>query len=223
MCGRFTQLYSWSELQELYEVTDQPAANLEPHYNIAPTDSAGVVTTRKSGGRQYVRMRWGLVPYWWSKALSQVPASFNARMETLAEKPFFREALERRRCLVPASGFFEWTGPKISRQPWYMTSTNGWPLTFAGLYDRWTDPESGHHLWSFTIIVGEPNNVARPYHNRMPVILGPEAWERWLHEPSPDLLVPCPDAWMQVWPVTTRMNSNRYQEPDSIEPIRIEV
>jgi putative SOS response-associated peptidase YedK len=222
MCGRFTQLYSWFELQELYDLSDQPPANLEPRYNIAPTDPAGVITARRSGGRQYVAMRWGLVPNWWNKPLSQVPSSFNAKVETLADKPFFREALERRRCLVPASGFYEWTGPKAIRQPWYMTSTDGKPLTFAGLYDRWNDPETGDHLWSFTIIVGEPNNVASPYHNRMPVILGPEACEPWLSEPSPDLLVPCPDEWLQVWPVTPRMNSNRYQEPDSIEPVRIE-
>jgi putative SOS response-associated peptidase YedK len=221
MCGRFTQLYSWAELHALYSLSDQPAPNLQPHYNIAPTDQAGVITPRKSGGRLHVRMRWGLIPNWWDKPLSELPSSFNARAETVASKPFFTEAFERRRCLVPASGFFEWTGAEGVRQPWYITSTDGRPLTFAGLYDRWSDPVTGDHAWSFTVIVGEPNKVARRYHDRMPVILGPSAWEQWLHEPRRDLLVPCPDEWLQAWPVTTRMNSSRYQESDSVHPIRL--
>jgi putative SOS response-associated peptidase YedK len=221
MCGRFTQVNSWQEIRDLYNLTSQPAPNLQPRYNIPPTELAGVITPRTSGGRQYSEMRWGLVPNWWSKPLSKLPASFNARVETIADKPFFAEALERRRCLVPVSGFFEWTGPKDKRQPWYITSNDGNPLTFAGLYDRWSDPETGDRVWSFTIIVGEPNGVARRYHDRMPVILGHNAWDDWLSEPTVDLLTPCPDEWVRTWPVTPQMNSNRYQEADSIEPIEM--
>jgi putative SOS response-associated peptidase YedK len=168
-------------------------------------------------------MRWGLIPNWWQKPLAELPSSFNARAETVASKPFFGDAFERRRCLVPASGFFEWTGPEGARQPWYITSTDGRPLTFAGLYDRWSDPAAGDNVWSFTVIVGEPNSVARRYHDRMPVILGPSASvsEAWLEEPRSDLLVPCPDEWLQAWPVTPRMNSSRYQESDSVHPIQL--
>jgi len=221
MCGRFTQIYSWQEIRDLYDLSNEAAPNLQPRYNIPPTDPAGVITARKSGGRQYAEMRWGLVPNWWKKSLKDLPVSFNARVETLTEKPFFREAFERRRCLVPASGFFEWTGPKNQRQPWYITSSDGKPLTFAGLYDRWSDPDTGDLVWSFTIIVGEPNKVAKRYRDRMPVIIGPDEWEQWLVGPRSDLLMPCPDEWLQAWPVSPRVNSNRYQEADSIEPIEM--
>ena len=121
---------------------------------------------------------------------------------------------------MPTSGFFEWTGPKGERQPWYITSIDSKPLSIAGLYDRWIDPNDGEHVWSFTIIVGEPNDVARQYHNRMPVILDVDTGKDWLREPRMDLLVPCPNERLTAWPVTSRMSSSRYQEPDAITPIQ---
>ncbi len=110
MCGRFTQAYSWSEVHAFLDLIG-PARNLRPRYNIAPTTTIDVVRSGE-GGRELVPMRWGLVPSWWKKPLNELPSTFNARAETVAEKPMFRSAFKSRRCIIPASGFYEWTGPK---------------------------------------------------------------------------------------------------------------
>ena len=107
MCGRFVQRYTWHEVQDLYELPDGPARNLQPHYNIAPTDPVEVVRPAADGAVELVSMRWGLVPWWWKKPLKQLPASFNARAETVADKPMFRDAFKRHRCVIPASGYYE--------------------------------------------------------------------------------------------------------------------
>ena len=118
-----------------------PPRNLQPHYNIAPTDTVDVIRLDKDGKRELVPMRWGLVPAWWKKSLKEVPATFNARAESVADKPMFRNAFKERRCIMPASGFFEWTGEKGAKQPHLFTAADGSPLlAFAGLWDRWKDP-----------------------------------------------------------------------------------
>ena len=138
MCGRFTQRYTWSEVHAFLSVIGA-AKNLRPRYNIAPTTTIDVVRLG-AGGRELVLMRWGLVPVWWKKPLKDVPATFNARVETVAQKPMFRDAFKKRRCIIPASGFFEWTGGKGEKVPHLFTAGDGSPvLAFAGLWDRWTD------------------------------------------------------------------------------------
>lgn len=127
MCGRFTQLYTWSEVHAFLDVFGTPR-NLQPHYNVAPTTSVDVVRHDREGRRELVAMRWGLVPFFWKKSLRELPASFNARVETLAERPMFREALRRRRCIIPASGFYEWTGDKGAKVPHLFTAADGAPI-----------------------------------------------------------------------------------------------
>ena len=132
MCGRFTQHYTWQEVHAFLSVFG-PARNLQPHYNIAPTDSIAVIRLDKQGQRELVPMRWGLIPGWWKKTAREMPATFNARAESVADKPMFRDAFRNRRCIIPASGFYEWTGAKGAKQPHLFTAADGSPvLGFAG-------------------------------------------------------------------------------------------
>src|SRR5208282_2651350 len=169
MCGRFTQNYTWRELVELYRLT-QPARNLRPRYNIAPTTTIDVV---KSGnaGPELVPMRWGLIPGWWKKTAKEVPSTFNARAETVAEKPMFRSAFKRTRCIVPASGYYEWQTIGKAKQPYFISAANGAVLSIAGLWDEWRDPETKEPVLTATLIVTAANDFTRPVHDRMPVLL----------------------------------------------------
>jgi putative SOS response-associated peptidase YedK len=143
MCGRFVQRYTWDDVQELYELPDGPAPNLQAHYNVAPTDPVNVVRASTGGTAELVSMRWGLIPWWWKKSLKEVPASFNARAETVADKPMFRDAFARHRCVVPASGYYEWLKKPDGRQPYFISAADGGVLSFVGLWDRWKNPETG--------------------------------------------------------------------------------
>ena len=178
MCGRFTQHYTWAEVHAFLSVfgeLDTPR-NLQPRYNIAPTTFIDVVTSRMQGrdivGREMVPMRWGLVPSWWKKSRKDVPATFNARAETVAEKPMFRGAYRSRRCVVPASGFYEWTGKKGDKQPPSLSMRKAAPiLALAGLYESWRDPHTQDEILSCTLIVTEATQWMMLYHDRMPVLL----------------------------------------------------
>ena len=184
MCGRFTNRLTWEELVRLYRLTIQaPPHNLQPRYNICPTDPVDVVTER-DGDREFVRMRWGLVPSWWPKPLKELKAAtFNARTETVADKPFFRDAFRRTRCLIPASGYYEWQNTVTGKQPWYFTRADGEPMTFAGLWDEWKDKATGEALKSCTMLITEPNDFVAEVHDRMPVVLEFEGFrvlaQRW--------------------------------------------
>src|SRR5262252_7585320 len=125
MCGRFTQRYTWREVHDLYGLTGV-ARNLQAHYNIAPTDTVEVVKPAADGGAtELVPMRWGLIPYWWKKPLKQLPATFNARAESVASKAMFRDAFKRHRCIVPASGYYEWLKVPDGKQPYFISATDG--------------------------------------------------------------------------------------------------
>ena len=153
---------TWAELVALYRLTmDAPPHNLRPRYNVCPTDPVDVVTAH-NGKRELMPMRWGLVPWWWSKPLKELRmATFNARAETVETKPVFRDAFKRSRCLIPISGYFEWQAIPSGKQPWYFTAADGSPLlTVAGLWDEWKNRETGERLKSCTMIVGEPNEFA---------------------------------------------------------------
>lgn len=219
MCGRFTQMMTWEELHALYAIHERPRSNLEPRYNIAPTQTIAAVVEAE-GERRLEAMRWGLVPAWWKKPLKDLPSTFNARAETVAEKPMFRSAYKARRCVVPASGFFEWTGEKGHRQPWYITRADGQPLSLAGLWERWSDPETGEDILSATIIVCEANAFMSKLHHRMPVVLAAEQIGDWLDAPRPELLVPAPEGSLQAWQVSPQVNSSRYQGTDTVEPLQ---
>jgi putative SOS response-associated peptidase YedK len=172
-------------------------------------------------------MRWGLVPSWWSKPLKDLRlATFNARAETVAEKPFFRQAFRRNRCLIPVSGYYEWRDTPNGKQPWYFTAADDPPaLAIAGLWDEWRDKASGETLKSCTMIITEPNDLVAEVHDRMPVILAEKDFEPWLSgEAGLELLKPTANDLLQRWPVSKRVNSSRApdDDPTLIERISIQ-
>jgi putative SOS response-associated peptidase YedK len=216
MCGRFTRKYTWRELWELYHLTS-PASNLEPRYNVCPTTDIDTVIMRH-GERVLAPMRWGLVPAWWSKPLKELrAATFNARAETAAEKPFFREAFRRGRCLIPVSGYYEWEDTPAGKQPHYFTARDGSPiLTIAGLWDEWIDVESKTPLRSCCMIITEANAFVGEVHDRMPVLLQPEHFDAWLSgKAGLELLKPPANDLLQRWPVSKRVNSSRAADDDA--------
>ena len=159
MCGRFTQNYTWREVQELYGLVGA-ARNLQPRYNIAPTDSIDVVMPSKDGP-VLVPMRWGLIPSWWKKTAKEVPSTFNARAESVAEKPMFRSAFKHNRCIIPASGYFEWMKMPDGKQPYFINAGDGGVLSIAGLWDRWHSKDTGEAMLSCTMIITDANALTR--------------------------------------------------------------
>jgi len=170
-------------------------------------------------------MRWGLVPFWWSKPLKELRlATFNARVETVTTKPFFREPFKNKRCLMPVSGYYEWQGTPEGKQPWYFTARNGSPvLTIAGLWDEWKNRETGERLKSCAMIVGEPNELAAEIHERMPVFLMEDQFAAW--QAGAECLKPAPNDYLQRWPVSKQVNSSKADADDAslIEPARVTV
>ena len=219
MCGRFSLIVDASVLADVFDV-DPPRA-LTPRYNIAPTQMVPIVRAADSDRRELAEARWGLVPSW-AKDPKMGARMINARGETVTEKPSFRAAVKTRRCLVPASGFFEWAKHKEgSKVPHFIHYTDGRVFAFAGLWERWTKGE-GEPLETFTIITTQPNEVVAPLHDRMPVILASDHFGEWL-QPSPiapdrlrRLLSPCPEAGMEAYPVSTRVNSPAHDDPSCV-------
>jgi putative SOS response-associated peptidase YedK len=204
MCGRFTQAYTWQELVALYRLT-VPAVNLQPRYNIAPTTTIDVIIPRGADRLELTPMRWGLISYWWKKTTKEVPSTFNARVETVAEKPMFRDAFKRSRCVIPASGYYEWKSTPTGKQPYYISAADGSVLSFAGLWDEWHDIETGEIVKSCTIIVTAANDFTRRVHERMPVVL--EQFEPWLTGAAgAGMLKPAPEDMLQMWPVSRKVN-----------------
>lgn len=216
VCGRFTNRLTWREIVALYRlsVPASPERNLPARYNICPTDTIATVVAR-DGRRDLVPMRWGLVPSWWKKKAKETPATFNARAETVADKAMFRTACRQRRCLIPASGYYEWKATKTGKQPYYFTARDGSPLTIAGLWDQWKDTETGLPLMSCTMIVTDANELAAKIHDRMPVLLQKSDFDAWLTgHAGVERLRPAPNDYLQVWPVSRRVNSSRAASDD---------
>ncbi len=212
MCGRFTQHLSWAEIRRLADLVGQPR-NLAPRYNLAPTDAIEVLRAGP-GGFELTPMRWGLIPSWWAKPLKDLPSTFNARAETLAEKPMFRAAFKSRRCIVPASGFYEWTGGKGHKIPHYFSSAKEEPLALAGLWELWRDPK-GEEILSATIVVGAANGWMSRFHDRMPILLSWSDAKAWIAgENATDLLKPAPEGALQEWTVSTRVNRSGAYDDD---------
>ena len=226
MCGRFTVKMTWAEIVAIYRLTlDRPPHNLQPRYNVCPTDPIDVVTER-DGKRDLVRMRWGLVPWWWSKPLKELwAATFNARAETVETKPFFRDAFKRTRCLIPMSGYYEWQDTPGGKQPWYFTAREGSPiLTAAGLWDEWKNRETGERMRSCAMIITEPNGFAAQIHDRMPAFLTEAQFAPWLSgEAGAGILKPAPNDHLQRWPVSKRVNSSKADADDATLVDNIEV
>ena len=221
MCGRYSLTTPAEAMTRLFGVT-LPLPNFPPRYNIAPTQDAPVVRAAAGGGREFALLRWGLVPSW-SKGPDPAYSMINARAETVAEKPAYRNAFKQRRCLVPADGFYEWRAEGKRKQPFFVRLKTGGPLAFAGLWERWE--KSGlAPIQSFVIVVTEANELMRAIHERMPVILHPSIFDAWLDPKTAPaaaqaLLRPYdPDA-MEAFPVSARVNSPRHDDPDCIAPL----
>jgi putative SOS response-associated peptidase YedK len=219
MCGRFTARMTWEEIVRLYRITrDQPPRNVQPRYNICPTDPVDVVVSN-DGKRMLAPMRWGLIPNWWSKPLKEMKvATFNARGETVAEKPIFRESFERKRCLIPASGYYEWTNTPDGKQPYYFTRRDGQPITIASLWDRWYEKPTGEVMHSCTMVITTPNEFVAEVHDRMPVILEAkefEQWERGNPKDAAALMKPASEDVLQRSPVSKRVNSSKAPADDA--------
>ncbi len=223
MCGRYSDQFTWAELHALYSLSDEPTTpnTYAPRWNIAPTQTMPVIRWNpETKSRALDLLRWGLVPSW-AKELAIGARMINARAETIAEKPAFRDAFRKRRCLVPASGFYEWRGDKPPKQPFAIGMADGGPMAFAGLWERWRAPD-GEIVRTFAIATTEANEVLRPIHERMPVILARDDWPVWLGEDEGDaaaLMRPCPPDWVKAWPVSTRVNKVANNDASLLEPI----
>jgi putative SOS response-associated peptidase YedK len=205
MCGRFTQAYTWAELVALYRLVDEIAPKPAASWNVAPTHSAGVIVLGGDGLR-FQPMRWGLVPAW-AKDPSIGSKLINARAETLAEKPAFRQALKARRCVVPITGFYEWRREARGKQPYFVGGADGKPLSLAGLWEDWRG------LLTFTVVTVPANEAIAPIHDRMPAILALDEALAWLKTGDTALLKPCPCEALAAWPVSTRVNSPANNDP----------
>jgi putative SOS response-associated peptidase YedK len=222
MCGRFTQERPTSELAEIFEAEDLAGAP-GGRFNVAPTDEAAVIVQREDR-RAVTAYRWGLIPHW-----AEDPRignrMFNARAETLASSPAFRDAFRRRRCLVPVDSFYEWRREGKLRQPFRVVRADGRPLALAGLWSGWRDPDTGEVRRTFTIVTTGPNELMRSIHDRMPVVVPPEAWGRWLDRALPGsgelqgLLVPAEDGSLEAYPVGRAVNDVRNDGPALVEPL----
>lgn len=225
MCGRFTLSSPADVLEEYFELDSTPQ-DLIPRYNIAPTQPVAIIRQIEGLGRHLDRVRWGLIPSW-SKDPAIGNRLINARAETVAEKPSFRAAFKRRRCLVPTDGFYEWKAVHGNKQPYWIGLQDRPPLGLAGLWEHWEDPDSGEHIETCTIITTQANCQMQDIHQRMPVILPKSAYAAWL---SPDsslaclqgLLVPYPESTLISYPVSRSLNNPQNDVQDLLLPVDAE-
>ena len=220
MCGRYSLIADLGDLARRFEF-DGDWLKFEAAYNVAPTQDA--LTVVGGEARRGGFMRWGLIPHW-AKNASIGSRMINARAETVAEKPAFRDALRRRRCLVLADGFYEWQRTGGAKRPMRITMRSGEPFAFAGLWSLWKDPD-GNRIPSCAIITTAANELLRPIHDRMPVILPRELEELWLDRSIDDpgalssVLNPYPDEEMEAFEVSTLVNSAANDGPEVIAHI----
>ncbi len=218
MCGRFALIVDASVLADVFEV--EAPLDLKPRYNIAPTQTVVVVRERETSRREFASTRWGLIPSW-AKDAKMGARMINARAETVAEKPSFRSAVKSRRCLIPASGFYEWITTDAGKQPHFIRFEDGLPFAFAGLWERWSKGDGGP-VDTCTIITTTPNALMEKLHHRMPVILPPDIFDEWL-EPRPlatdrldEILVPHSAEAMQAYPVSRYVNKPGNDGPECL-------
>lgn len=223
MCGRFVQFSSLRTLENHFNFQASPA-DISANYNVAPTQMVLAIIQREECRLEYIH--WGLVPSW-AKNLSGASRLINARAETVATKPSFRAAFKRRRCLIPADGFYEWHGEKGHKQPWYITVAGDRPIAFAGLWEMWrsTDPQTEQQDYrSCTIITTEASKSVQDIHHRMPVILYPGVYEKWLDPENQNvqdlesiLQTDC-ITQLESHPVSKQVNRVQNNMPSNIKP-----
>jgi putative SOS response-associated peptidase YedK len=219
MCGRYTLVSAPEAIRALFRYAEQP--NFPPRYNIAPAQPIAIVRLA-DGRRQFALVRWGLLPSW-----VKDPRSFslliNARGETVRDKPAFRAAMRRRRCLVPADGFYEWKQAGGGKQPYYIRLATGGPLAFAGLWETWTGP-NGEEIETAAIVTTAANRQLAAIHDRMPVIVSPDAFDLWLDcanvdaETAAALIAPAREGLLELNLVSAAVNRTANDSPALIEP-----
>ena len=220
MCGRYASSRPVDDLLVHFDVEEPPEEVLPPSWNVAPTDPVYVVLERHV--RRSLRVvRWGLVPSWATDP--KVGARFiNARRETVADKPAFRTAYARRRCLVPADGYYEWQRTGTGKQPWFLRSRSGEPLSMAGLYEVWRGPDD-RLLWTCTVLTTEAADDSGDIHDRTPLLVARSDWARWLDpertDPGNDLLVPGTPGVLDAWPVGAAVGNVRNNGPELVAPV----
>lgn len=224
MCGRFALTTAPDEVRKIFGYEDRP--NFPPRYNIAPTQPLAIVRQDLGGRRRFHLIRWGLVPAW-----AKDPASFtlliNARAETATKKPSFRSAMRHHRCLIPASGFYEWRRTAEGKQPFWISPADGGVMAFAGLWDTWSDPDGGD-IDTGAMLTVQSNRMMSQIHDRMPVILKPYAFDTWLDVANVDrreartLLQPVEDDFLVATPVSSRVNKVAHDDADLLIPVELE-
>ena len=221
MCGRFGQTASSAELAAAFEASWQCAEPELPRYNVAPTQHVPILLSA-DGRRVLDVFRWGLIP-WWAKDASIGNKMINARAETVVEKPAYRSAFQRRRCLVPASGFYEWKKTPGGKVPHWIHPADGALLTFAGVWEAWRPAKDAEPVLSFTILTTTPSADVAQVHDRMPVVVAREHRDAWLGAETPadellPLLRPAPDGLLRMHPVSTAVNRPAFDGTELIEP-----
>ncbi|WP_446744281.1 SOS response-associated peptidase [Silvibacterium acidisoli] len=227
MCGRYYRRSDKQRIAEAFQVRDLDVFDLElsPSYNIAPATRQPVIRLNDQGYRELAVMRWGLVPYW-SKDSKPSYATINARAETVATSPLYKEPFRRRRCLIPADGFFEWKKLDAkNKQPFAFGPIRGGGWAFAGIWDRWIDKATSRALETYSIVTTEPNEISVDVHDRMPVIVSPKDYQRWMEpgdpqQPPTDLLRPFPADEMKLWPVSRDVGNVNNNRPELIMPVQ---
>jgi len=220
MCGRYAFFSPAEAVRRTFELADLP--DLEPRYNVAPTQDVAAVRAGPEGRRAFAMLHWGLVPKW-AKERAIGNRMINARSETLAEKPSFRDAFRKRRCLVLADGWYEWQPAPGGKQPYFIRLKDTGPFAFAGLWERWHDPANGSTLESCTIVTTDAAESVRKIHDRMPVVLDRSDWDRWIDTAFSDtdklseLLRPFDPKALEAWPVSRAVNAPKNQGPALIE------
>lgn len=224
MCGRFSQTASLEVIAKQFAVSDPLL--FKSRYNIAPSQSVAAIRIEPdTTARKLVMLRWGLIPSW-AKDPKIGYQCINAKAETVAEKPSFRSAFKKRRCLVIATGFYEWQAEGKRKQPMWIGLKSKRPFALAGLWEHWQPPE-GEPIESCTIITTEANELTMPIHNRMPVILAPTSYDQWLDptfqqaEPLKALLRPYPSEELTAYPISTLVNDPRNDVPQVLEPVQV--
>lgn len=226
MCGRFARKSTQEVLAEWFGLDLDEMPWFAPSYNVAPQSTQPVVRLKwDTSRREMALLRWGLVPFW-ARDAKIAYSTINARAEEVAAKPAFREAVKRRRCLLPADAFYEWQKLDAkTKHPFAFALASGEPYAFAGLWESWRPKEQpdAQPLETFTILTTDANELMEPIHNRMPVILDPKDYDRWLDPADPvrppvDLLRPYPAERMRAWPVCDRVGNVRNNDPDLLKP-----
>jgi putative SOS response-associated peptidase YedK len=220
MCGRYTITSAPEALRALFRYQEQP--NFPARFNIAPTQPIPVVRF-VDGRREFALVRWGFLPSW-VKDPNEFSLIINARGESISEKPAFRAAMKRRRCLIPADGFYEWQATGGRKQPFYIRAKSGEPVAFAGVWETWEGP-NGEEVETAAIVTTRANKMLAPLHDRMPVIIAPDAFDLWLNCGDVDartaeaLIAPAPETLLEVWPVSTAVNRTANDNAALIEPV----